>query len=269
MRRSLLAWSLVAGLAGCRSAGGPPVRPSTEPPPDFVQSFVGQRRILLHAKDETRIALSRGTAPGPAAACAAAVEITRAAWTGGVLRLDLEHLGRPRLEGAPAGRNACGPPAAYAVTVSGLASADGADGVETALAGRLVTVEAFLAARGIAFDRKPVDAPGVAATLDRPGTTAEERNLGRKVKSWSKTLVSVPAELAVGDKKRRLESEVEFAGVVGPDGRLHQPSVTTQLTDAHRARVLQALALWRFEPAQTPDGPVASRVALRTSLRSY
>ena len=44
MRRSLLAWSLVAGLAGCRSAGGPPVRPSTEPPPDFVQSFVGQRR---------------------------------------------------------------------------------------------------------------------------------------------------------------------------------------------------------------------------------
>jgi hypothetical protein len=268
MRRSLLAWSLVAVLAGCRSAGGPPVRPSTEPPPDFVQSFVGQRRVLMHAKDETRIAVARGSAPASATACAAAVEVTRAAWTGGVLRLDLEHLGRPRLEGAPA-RTPCGPPAAYAVTVSGLSAEDGADGVEAALAGRLVTVEAYLAARGVAFDRKPVEAPGVAATPDRPGTTAEERSLGRKVKTWSKTLVSVPAELAQGDKKRRLESEVEFAGVVGPDGRLHQPAVTTRLADAHRARVLQALALWRFEPAQTPDGPVASRVALRTSLRIY
>jgi hypothetical protein len=66
-----------------------------------------------------------------------------------------------------------------------------------------------------------------------------------------------------------METEVEFGGIVGPDGRLHQPSLTTQLADAHRARVLQALSLWRFEPAQTAEGPVASRVALRTSLRIY
>jgi hypothetical protein len=267
MRRSLLAWSLVAGLAGCRSAGGPPVRPSTEPPPDFVQSLVGQRRILMHAKGETRIQAAPG-APAVNASCAAAVEVTRAAWTGGVLRLDLEHLGRPRLAAGPAG-GPCGPPAAYAVTATGLAAGDGVEGVDRALAGRLVTAEAFLAARGIAFDRKPVDAPGVPAMLDAPGTTAEERSLGRKVKTWSKPLVTVPAELAQGDKKRRLESEVEFAGIVGPDGRLHQPSVTTRLADAHRERVLQTLSLWRFEPALTADGPVASRVSLRTSLRIY
>ncbi|MET0553807.1 MAG: hypothetical protein ABW221_12265 [Vicinamibacteria bacterium] len=267
MRRSLLAWSLVAGLAGCRSAGGPPVRPSTEPPPDFVQSLVGQRRILMHAKGETRIQVAPGASAG-SAACAAAVEVTRAAWTGGVLRLDLEHLGRPRLAPSPAAAT-CGPPAAYVVTASGLAGGDGAEGVEKALAGRLVTVEAFLAASGVAFDRRPVDAPGVSAMLDAPGTTAEERSLGRKVKTWSKPLVTVPAELALGDKKRRLESEVEFVGVVGPDGRLHQPSVTTRLADAHRERVLQTLSLWRFEPAQTADGPVASRVSLRTSLRIY
>jgi hypothetical protein len=263
MRRSLLAWSLVVGLAGCRSAGGPPVRPSTEPPPDFVQSLVGQRRILLHAKGETLVDLARAASGTPA--CAAAVEITRATWTAGALRLDLEHVGRPRIEGAPAGA-ACGPPATYAVTAGGVA---GAEGVEAALAGRLLTPEAFLVGRGIAFDRAPVAAPGLPATLDRPGTTAEERSLGRKVKTWSKALVSVPAELALGDKNRRMETEVEFAGVVGPDGRLHQPTVTTQLADAQRARVLQALSLWRFEPAATADGPVASRVALRTSLRIY
>lgn len=271
MRRSLLAWSLVAvplGLAGCRSAGGPSVRTTTEPPPEFVQSLVGQSRILLHAKNETRIQAARGSAPAGAFACASAVEVTRAQWADGVLRLDLDHIGTPRVEGRPAG-GPCGPPAAYAVTVSGLSSGDGVAGVDTALAGRLVTVEAFLAARGVPFDRKPADAPGVAATLDAPGTTAEERSLGRKVKTWSKALVSVPAELSLGDKKRRLESEVEFAGVVGPDGRLHQPTVTTPLADAQRARVLKTLSLWRFEPAQTAEGPVASRVALRTSLRIY
>jgi hypothetical protein len=268
MRRSLLAWSLVVGLAGCRSAGGPPVRPSTEPPPDFVQSFVGQRRVLVHAKGETRVDVARGARSAATPGCAAAVEITRAAWTAGVLRLDLEHLGRPRVEIGPQPGD-CGPPAVYAVTVGGLAADAGAAGVEAALAGRLLTVEAFLSARGIPFDRPPVDAPGVPATLDRPGTTAEERSLGRKVKTWSKPLVAVPAEVALGDKHRRLETEVEFAGIVGPDGRLHQPTVTTQLADAQRARVLQALSLWRFEPAQTAEGPVASRVALRTSLRIY
>lgn len=268
MRRSLLAWSLVAGLVGCRSAGGPPVRPSAEPPPDFVQSLVGQRRILLHAKGETRVEVARGAPAGKAAGCAAAVEVTRAAWSGGVLRLDLEHLGRPRLAADSAAAE-CAPSAAYALAVSGLAADAGAAGVEEALAGRLLTPEAFLAARGIPFDLKPVDVPGLAATLDAPGTTAEERSLGRKVKTWAKPLVSVPVEQPVGDKKRRLETEVEWSGVVGPDGRVHQPAVTTPLADVQRARVVKALSLWRFEPARTAEGPVASKVALRTSLRMY
>jgi hypothetical protein len=269
MRRSLLAWSLVVGLAGCRSAGGPPVRPSAEAPPDFVQSYVGQRRILLHAKGETRFDVARGAAARRAGDCAAAVEITRAAWTGGVLRLDLEHLGRPRIAGAAVGAP-CGPPAAYAVAVSGIDAAEGAAGVDAALAGRLITVEGFLSARGVAFDRAPVDAPGVAARLDLPGTSAEERALGRKVTAWQHPLVAVATEVVLGgDKSRRMESEVECVAVVGPDGRLHQPSVTTPLSEAHRARVLKALSLWRFEPAQTADGPVAARVDLRTSLRIY
>jgi hypothetical protein len=272
MRRSLLAWSLLAVLAGCRSGGGPAVRPATEPPPQFVQSYVGQRRVLLHAKDESKVTVTRAEAARRTAACAAAVEVKRAALADGVLRLDLEHVGNAHLAGdtGKAVRVACGvPPTAYGLAVSGFASGDEAAAVEESLAKLLVTPEAFLQARGTAFDRAPVNDPGVAASRDVPGSTAEERTLGRKVTAWPKALFSVSPELFVGRKELRSESEVEFDGVVGPDGRLHGVKVTTPLSASQVSAVQRALDLWRFEPAVTKDGPVAAKASLRTSLRVY
>jgi hypothetical protein len=268
MRRSLLAWSLLAVLAGCRSGGGPPVRPATEPPPDFVQAYMGQRRILLHAKDEARLSLTRADAARRTAGCASATEVKRATLTGGVLRLDLEHLGRAAVDGKPAA--GCGTPSAlYGLALSGFEGGDGAEAVEESLAKVLVTPEAFLSARGVAFDRAPVRDPGIAATRDVPGSSAEERSLGRKVTTWPKTLLSVNPELLIGRKELRRESEVEFAGVVGPDGRLHRIKVTTPLSASQVALVERALALWRFEPAVSADGPVAAKTALRTAFRIY
>jgi hypothetical protein len=269
MRRSLLAWSLLAVLAGCRSGGGPAVKTATEPPPDFVQSYVGQRRILLHAKDEARLTLTRAEAARRTAACASAAEVKRATLTEGVLRLDLEHVGRPALAGKD-GAGACGaPPSVYALAVSGFTGGDGAEAVEESLAKVLVTPEAFLTARGVSFDRAPVADPGVAAGADVPGSTAEERSLGRRVTAWPKALLSVSPEVLVGRKEMRSDREVEFDGAVGPDGRLHRVKVTTPLSASHRALVERALSLWRFEPALTGDGPVSAKVALRTSLRIY
>jgi hypothetical protein len=269
MRRSLLAWSLLAVLAGCRSGGGPAVRPATEPPPDFVQSYVGQRRILLHGKDESRLTLTRAQAAGRTAACASAVEVKRATLGGGVLSLDLDHVGRPALAGKAADRTCGAPPAVYGLAVSGFESADGAEAVEASLAKVLVTPEAFLSERGVTFDRAAVPDPGVAAAPDLPGSTAEERSLGRKVTAWPRPLLSVSPEVLVGRKEMRSESEVEFGGVVGPDGRLHRVKVTTPLSVSHQSLVERALGLWRFEPAVTPDGAVSAKVTLRTSLRIY
>lgn len=269
MRRSLLAWSLLALLAGCRSGGGPAVRPATEPPPDFVQSYVGQRRVLLHARDEARVTLTRADAGRRTAACASAVEVKSATLTGGVLRLELEHLGRPSVGGRDT-RGACGaPPLAYGLAVSGFAGGDGAEAVADALAHVLATPEAFLSAQGVAFDRTAVDDPGVAAGPDVPGSSADERGLGRKVTAWPKTLLTVSPESRASQKALRSESEVEFAAVVGPDGRLHRVKVATPLSPAHQALVERALTLWRFEPAATADGAVSSKVALRTVLRMY
>ena len=273
MRRSLLAWSLLA-VAGCRSGGGTAVRTTAEPPPDFVQSYVGQKRVLLHGKDkdEARLTLTRAEAARRSASCASAVEVKRATLTGGVLHLDLEHLGRARLA-TGLGKDvepACGAPAAvYALAVSGFSSEDAGPSVEESLAKLLVTPEAYLQARGVAFDRAAVTDPGVAATKDVPGSTADERTLGRKVTAWPKPLLSVSPEVFVGKKEMRSESEVEFDGVVGPDGRLHRVKVTTPLAASQVGLVERALGLWRFEPAATKDGDVSAKVALRTALRIY
>lgn len=269
MRRSLLAWSLAAGLAGCRSGGAPAVRPAAEPPPDFVQSYVGQRRILLHEKGDARLELTRAEAGRRAAACASAVEVKRSTLTGGVLRLDLDHIGRPSVAAKDAGKTCGPPPAAYGLALSGFGATDGAEAVEESVAKVLATPEAFLTARGVAFDRAAVADPGVAAGPDVPGSSADERSLGRKVTAWPKPLLSVSPELVVGKKELRRESEVEFAGVVGPDGRLHRLKIATPLSAGHQALVERALGMWRFEPAVTGDGAVAGKVALRTSLRIY
>ena len=268
MRRSLLAWSLLAVLPGCRSGGGPAVQTATEPPPEFVQSYVGQRRILLHGKDEARLTLTRAEAASRTAACSSAVEVKRATLTGGVLRLDLEHVGQPALPGR-AERTCSVAQSVYGLAVSGFTGDDGASEVDASLAKVLVTPEAFLSARGVTFDRAAVADAGVAAVLDTPGSTAEERSLGRKVTAWPKPLLSVSPEVFVGRKETRHESEVEFGGVVGPDGRLHRVKVTTPLSASHMSLVERALGLWRFEPAATAEGPVSAKVALRTSLRIY
>lgn len=269
MRRSLFAWSLLAVLAGCRSGGGPAVRTTTEAPPEFVQSYVGQRRILLHTKDEVRVALSRADAARRSAACPTAVEVKRASLTGGVLQLDLDHVGRAAVTSRPDAAPCGAASATYAVAISGFAGGDGAEAAEESLAKLLPTPEAFLSGRGVSFDRAAVEDVGIVAGPDRPGSTAEERSLGRKVTAWPKSLLTVSPEVFVGRKELRGESEVEFDGAVGSDGRLHLTKVTTPLSASQVTLVQRALGFWRFEPAVTKDGPVSARVELRTSLRVY
>ena len=47
------------------------------------------------------------------------------------------------------------------------------------------------------------------------------------------------------------------------------PKLKTTLSETHQAAVLSALSRWRYEPARTPDNPVAARISSRLSLRIY
>ena len=62
---------------------------------------------------------------------------------------------------------------------------------------------------------------------------------------------------------------MDFAAVVGTDGRLYRPKVKTSLDPALERLVQDVLPLWRLEPARRAGGPVAARVALQLALRVY
>lgn len=57
--------------------------------------------------------------------------------------------------------------------------------------------------------------------------------------------------------------------VVGTDGRIHQPRVTTGMGSSHERAVLRALPLWRFEPARREAGPLGARILLQPVLRIF
>ncbi|HET8646732.1 MAG TPA: hypothetical protein VFO85_14655, partial [Vicinamibacteria bacterium] len=75
----------------------------------------------------------------------------------------------------------------------------------------------------------------------------------------------VPAARHVG----RRESEVDFVGIVGADGRLHAARVNTPLSDEHEKHLMRALSLWRYQPARGATSELPAKVNGKAVLRLY
>jgi hypothetical protein len=89
------------------------------------------------------------------------------------------------------------------------------------------------------------------------------------VKTWPVVLLTVDADVPTGKRVSARESEVDFVGVVGTDGRLYAPRVTTPLSDDHVKQLLRALSVWRYQPARTATGELPARVNGKAVLRLY
>ena len=132
----------------------------------------------------------------------------------------------------------------------------------------LLTPEAYLKAKGTVFDRPPGPAPTEAASELTDANDGESK-LARGVVAWPRLLLSVDATRLAPKGRARYERLVDLEAVVGTDGRLYRPLVKSSLDPVIERLVLDALPLWRFEPARRADGPVAARIALRTVLRVF
>jgi hypothetical protein len=258
---------MVSVLPACRSGqGAAPARAGAPAPPSAVQQLVGQTRILRHRGDERRLNLKGAELARLTGGCDAAVEVRQAALEGGTLRLSLAHVGRPNLGGRRADRRrVCSAVADQVVAVTQVGSGDALNGAINAL---LPTPEQYLKANGTPFDREPGPAPAVAAA-DGPGTTGDERALAFQVKTWPVALLTVDADVPAAKHVGGRESEVDFVGAVGADGRLHDAKVTTALSDEHTRSVLKALSLWRYQPARSATAEVPAKVSGKAVLRLY
>lgn len=257
----------VAGLGGCRSGQGPgPQAPVAPAPPGDVQQLVGQSRILRHRGHEKKLALKGDDLRKLAGGCDVAVEVRQAALDQGTLKLSLLHVGRPRMPGPRARdrRRPCVPARESTLTVSRVGN-DAA--LRSALALVLPTPEEYLGGQGTPFDRAP--APPVPPIADASGTTNEERLAARPVTAWPVVLLTVDAGVPSLKRIGRRESEVDFVGVVGADGRLYDVRVTTPLSDDHVKQLQRAFSLWRYRPARAGERELPARITGRAVLAMY
>lgn len=263
MKRGLAVLLTALALPACKSAA--PKGPAPAPvSPDVARSYVDQLLILRHQGDQRALTLDANRSL--AGECDVAVRVRTAAFEKGSLRFGLEAIGLPRAGGRAARCQRVQPDSQ--LTLTGFGASPELGTVATRVDAVLQTPEAFLAAKGVPFDLASGPAPVEVASAE-PDASQGERTLARKVATWPKLLLSVDTLYHDASGRVRYEGEVELVAIVGTDGRLHQPLLKGGLDEAHQAAVLRALALWRFEPANRGDAPVAARVPLRTALKIY
>ena len=272
MKRVLLAVALaVAGQAGCRSAGAPPPKP-TAPGyrADAGRALVGQRRVLRFYGNMKTVSLKMGDLAHQSGPCDIAVEIKTAVFTGDAVRFSLEPIGRPRLEGRPRDDGKTSPcwqlPAETILVVADL-DASSADTLAAEAGKILLTPDAYLQIHGVPFDHPAAGEPKEVADA-QPTASAAAQRLAEAVTTKERRVLAIDPVYHSENRKVRYEGQVDFVAVVGTDGRLYQPQLTTSLGE-HDEEVLRVLPLWRYEPARRGNQPVAVRHRDTTVFRIF
>jgi len=264
MNRSRYGLLLLAVLLpACQTAPKtPPATPG--PPPELLRPYEGALRVLPHRGDVKALTLKAGQ--GLAGTCDVAVRVRSVAFDKGEARFALETVGQPKVgeHGVTCKRTE----PAIQLVLTGFPSGPVTPGVTARIDEALLTPEAYLKAKGTAFDRPPGEAPAEVASQLTDATDGE-RKLARRVVAWPRVLLSVDPAQPAPKGRAHYERLVDFEAVVGTDGRLHRPQMKTTLDAALERGVLDALPFWRLKPARRADAPVAARVGLRTVLRVY
>jgi hypothetical protein len=232
---------------------------------------VGQRRILSFDGRKKTLSLkmqdlTRGSAP-----CEVAVEVKSAVFSAGSARFSLQPIGQPRLEGQA--RETTGKkwrcrefPAETSLALSGLKGTS-AQELTSEVSRVLLSVEAYLEAHGVRFDRPAGTDPKEIADA---GSTADgaAQQLARSITAVQRRLLAIDPVYQSPNRKLHYEGLVEFDAVVGIDGRLYRPRLRTPLGE-HEDRALRVLPLWRYEPARQGERPIAVRVNEKLIFRIF
>jgi len=255
---------LVLLAPACKTAGpkAPPAAPT--PLPDLLRPYESALRVLPHKGDERTLTLKVGESLK--GACDIAVRVRSVAFDSGTARLALETVGLPRVGERHVTCKRLEPGIQLALT--GFAPGPVTPDVTARIDEVLPTPEAYLRAKGTAFDRPSGDAPPEVAS-QLPDASQGERRLARGVVAWPRRLLSVDATYRDPSGRARHERLVEFEAVVGTDGRLHRPQIKVSLDRPHETAILSALSFWRFEPARRLDAPLGARVPLEIVFRVY
>lgn len=265
MNRSTCGLLLLALLVPACQSGGPKPPPQAPAPlQDLLRPYEDALRVLPHKGDEKALTLKLGQ--GLTGACDVAVRVRSGAFANGTARLALETVGLPRVGERRSKCKRLEPGIQLAFT--GFPAGPVTPYVTARIDEVLLTPEAYLRAKGTAFDRPPGEAPTEVAS-QLPDASEGERRLARAVIAWPRRLLFVDATHRDPSGRGRHERLVGFEAVVGADGRLYRPQAKTAVERPHEATIQRALSFWLFEPARRADTPVGARVPLEIVLRVY
>ena len=265
MKRSLFGLLLLSLLGpGCKTGGAKAPAAPPAPPPDLLRPYEGALRVLLHKGDVRTLTVKAGESL--TGDCDVAVRLRNVVFDKGTARLGLETLGQPRVGERRVRCKHLEPD--LQLTLTGFPSGPVTSEVTARIDQVLPTPEAYLRAKGTAFDRPPGTAPTeVACKL--PDASESERRLARATVAWPQPLLSVETLSHAPKKGAHFERLVSVEAVVGTDGRIYHPVVKTSLGPADETAVSVALLLWRFEPARRAEGLVGARVSVEAVLHVY
>ena len=205
MKRSLPA-ALVAVLlsAGCQS-GRPKTGSAVPAGRDPLRPYVGDVRVLRGKADEKSFTVS--TKQRLSGECDMAVRVRSAGFQKGGALFTVETIGRPAVAGREPRCRTVQPVVQLLVAALTPASGDVATRVDAVLQ----TPEAYLASKGVTFDRPAAEMGKDIASPD-VHSAAPEAVLGRKVKTWPKVLLSVNPYVHDASGRIRQESESVVQG---------------------------------------------------------
>jgi hypothetical protein len=234
---------------------------------------VGQRRILPFDGRKKAVSLKMEDLTRASTPCNVAVEVKSAVFSGGSARFSLQPIGQPRLLGlarettARKKKGSCRElPVETSLAISGLRGTS-AEQLALEVSKVLLTVEGYLQVHGIRFDRPAGTEPTQVADA-APTGSGEAQRLARSITAVQRRLLAIDPVYRAPNRKLRYEGLVEFDAVVGIDGRLYRPRLTTPLGD-HEERALGVLPLWRYEPAHHGEQPIAVRVNEKLIFRIF
>jgi hypothetical protein len=232
---------------------------------------VGQLRIVPFDGRKKAVSLKIEDSTRASAPCNVAVEVKSAVFGGGSARFTLQAIGQPRLQGlareATGKKGSCREfPVETSLVISGLRGTS-AEQLSLEVSKVLLTVEGYLQVHGIRFDRPAGTEPTEVADA-APTSSGEAQRLARSITAVERRLLAIDPVYRAPNRKLRYEGLVEFDAVVGVDGRLYRPRLTTPLGD-HGERALGVLPLWRYEPAHHGKQPIAVRIDEKLVFRIF
>jgi hypothetical protein len=273
--------------SGCRSAGPAPPRTTGPVRVDPLSGWVGQTRFLRHRGDRGKWNVKRQDLRSASGTCDVAVEVRQARFDRGTVMFTMDMIGRPRLVRRGARQERCGDDQPQiTMNIAGFDPAASTSELEAALAEVLYTPETYLRSYAV-----PYEPPAPAAAKPEPPRPKETGKAeAPRVDQTSYKVEALKVDVPVGEhhltkKAARVlwvdaiardpagrishEAEVEFNAVVGSDGRVHNPRLSTALSEDHERRILRVLPLWRFEPARRGADAAAAAVIERMVFRIY